>query len=108
MAALGESADHVGTHPTQPDHPQLHRSSLRVSLYSWYTPMRLSAEIIRDKPDRLARRFARIASQASAESIEARGRFTIAIPGGSVAEAFLPALATANLHWGRLEVFWTD
>ena len=70
--------------------------------------MTLNAEIIRDKPDRLARQFARIASNASAESIEARGRFVIAIPGGSVAEAFLPVLAAARLDWKRVDVFWTD
>ena len=70
--------------------------------------MSLITETIRDKPDRLARRFARLASQASAESIEARGRFTIAIPGGSVGEAFLPVLAAARLDWERVHVFWTD
>ena len=70
--------------------------------------MRLSAEIIRDKPERLARRFAQIASDLSADSLDARGRFTIAIPGGSVAEAFLPVLAAAELDWGRVIVFWTD
>lgn len=79
-----------------------------MSLYSWYSPMRLSPEIIRDKPDRLAGRFARIVADASAEAIGARGRFAIAIPGGSVAEAFLPGLAGASLDWGRVDVFWTD
>jgi 6-phosphogluconolactonase len=70
--------------------------------------MRLIPEIIRDKPDGLARRFVRIASDAGAESIDARGRFAIAIPGGSVAEAFLPVLTEARLDWGKLHVFWTD
>jgi len=70
--------------------------------------MSLIAETIRDKPDRLARRFARIASQASVDSIEARGRFAIAVPGGSVGEAFLPVLAAATLDWERVHVFWTD
>ena len=42
------------------------------------------------------------------ESIEARGRFAIAIPGGSVATAFLPVLAGADLDWSRLHAFWTD
>jgi 6-phosphogluconolactonase len=70
--------------------------------------MSLIAETIRDKPERLARRFARIASQASAESIAARGRFSIAIPGGSVGEAFLPVLAATRLDWERVHVFWAD
>lgn len=35
-------------------------------------------------------------------------RRTLAIPGGSVAEAFLPALADAPLDWNEVELFWTD
>ena len=70
--------------------------------------MRLNPEIIRDKPDRLAQGFARMASDACAEAIAARGCFAMAIPGGSVAESFLPALSAATLDWSRVHVFWTD
>lgn len=38
----------------------------------------------------------------------ARRRFSIVLPGGSVAEAFLPLLATANLDWSGVELFWGD
>jgi 6-phosphogluconolactonase len=41
-------------------------------------------------------------------ALEARGRFTIAIPGGSVAAAFFPHLARLSFDWSRTEFFWTD
>jgi 6-phosphogluconolactonase/glucosamine-6-phosphate isomerase/deaminase len=32
----------------------------------------------------------------------------LAVPGGSVAEQFFPALAVAELDWRRLHLFWCD
>ncbi len=59
-------------------------------------------------PAELALRFAaRVASMAGA-AVAARGRFTLAITGGSVADAFLPALATVPMPWPVTDVFWTD
>lgn len=43
-----------------------------------------------------------------ARAIAARGRFTLAIPGGSVASTFFPRLAELSLDWSRTEFFWTD
>ena len=43
-----------------------------------------------------------------ARAIAARGRFTLAIPGGSVASTFFPQLAQLSLDWSRTEFFWTD
>lgn len=37
-----------------------------------------------------------------------RRRFTLAVPGGSVAEQFFPRFATADLPWHSIEVFWVD
>jgi 6-phosphogluconolactonase len=37
-----------------------------------------------------------------------QGRFSCALPGGSVAEAFLPGLAEASIDWTRLDLFWGD
>ena len=51
-----------------------------------------------------ARRFER----AAAAAIAARGQFTCALPGGSVAEACFPALAGAGVDWSRTHVFWGD
>lgn len=42
------------------------------------------------------------------DAISRNGRFTIAIPGGSVAEAFLPRLARVPLDPTRVDVFWID
>jgi 6-phosphogluconolactonase len=41
-------------------------------------------------------------------AIAARGRFACALPGGSVAEAFLPRLAGAAVDWSRTDLFWGD
>src|SRR5262249_42492587 len=37
-----------------------------------------------------------------------RGRFTLAVPGGSVAAAFLPVLARTVLPWEHVRLFWVD
>lgn len=37
-----------------------------------------------------------------------RGRFTIAIPGGSVATTCFPRLSTLALDWPAIEFFWVD
>jgi 6-phosphogluconolactonase len=59
-------------------------------------------------PAALARTFAaRFAEQARA-AIAARGRFSCALPGGSVAEAFFPVLASAPVAWGEVDFFWGD
>ena len=65
-------------------------------------------ERIVDKPDvlreALAARFEREERQAQA----ARGRFAIALPGGSVARLFFPRLAAVRLDWSRADFFWGD
>lgn len=48
-----------------------------------------------------------IAERAQA-AFEARGVFTIAIAGGSVAEVCLPVLANAALPWSAVHIFWCD
>ena len=58
--------------------------------------------------DTLASLFARRAGQAARRAVEERGRFAIAIPGGSVAAAFLPALFAEGLPWEQCDVFWGD
>ncbi len=44
----------------------------------------------------------------SANAIQERGRFVMALPGGSVASTFLPALARLAIDWARVDVFWID
>jgi 6-phosphogluconolactonase len=65
-------------------------------------------EIVIDTPAGLARVFAdRFAAEART-AIAARGRFSCALPGGSVAETFLPVLSRAEVAWGQVEFFWGD
>ncbi len=42
------------------------------------------------------------------EAFAERGRFALALAGGSVAQAFLPALARAAVDWKRTDFFWGD
>lgn len=42
------------------------------------------------------------------EAVAARGIFTLAIAGGSVADACLPVLANAALSWQAVHIFWVD
>jgi 6-phosphogluconolactonase len=56
----------------------------------------------------LAVEFAERVAVLAAEAIAQRGIFTMAIPGGSVASAFLPRLALAPLPWHSVHLFWVD
>jgi 6-phosphogluconolactonase len=47
-------------------------------------------------------------SAAAAAAIAARGRFTVALTGGSAASALYPALLRANLAWDAVHVFFGD
>ena len=40
--------------------------------------------------------------------IRLENAWTLAVPGGSVAEVFFPVLAAAELDWQRLHLFWGD
>jgi 6-phosphogluconolactonase len=41
-------------------------------------------------------------------AIDARGRFSIALPGGSVATEGFPRLARSRIDWSRVDFFWGD
>jgi 6-phosphogluconolactonase len=56
----------------------------------------------------LQTRFAALIEAAAAASIGEGRDFSIAIPGGSAAEALLPALIPAPVDWNRVSVFWVD
>lgn len=65
-------------------------------------------EIIVDTPANLAEHLAaRIAGQGL-RALASRGRFAVALPGGSVARAFFPRLARESFDWSRVDFFWTD
>lgn len=68
----------------------------------------MNVETVVDDPERLARTFVRRVEILAAEGVAARGRFSLLLTGGSVAETFLPALADATVYWPSVDVFWGD
>jgi 6-phosphogluconolactonase len=79
----------------------------------WYgfwksTAFTMSPEIIVDKPRGLARRLTERLAGAVRAALASRGRFAIALPGGSVARTFFPALAGADVDWAQVDFFWGD
>ncbi len=46
--------------------------------------------------------------ERAASALASRGVFSLALPGGSVATTGLPLLATSDIDWGRVELFWGD
>lgn len=68
----------------------------------------MSPEIIVDKPEDLPETFARRVETLAHEAFSGRGRFSLALPGGSVATAFFPRLARAGVDWPRVDFFWGD
>jgi 6-phosphogluconolactonase len=52
--------------------------------------------------------FAKEFETQAMEVIARREKCIIALPGGSVASAFFPILATLAVDWTRIEVFWID
>ena len=68
----------------------------------------MDPEVIVDARPALAMGFAGRFEAAARDAIAAHGRFACAVPGGSVARTFLPALAGATVEWPRVDVFWGD
>ena len=70
--------------------------------------MRSSIEVIvvpsRDLPAEFARRM----SHRAREAVRERGRFSLALSGGSIAPALLPTLGAADLPWESTSFFWID
>jgi 6-phosphogluconolactonase len=65
-------------------------------------------EIIVDKPPNLAEALASRFESEGGRALAAKGRFAVALPGGSVATAFFPRLARVPFDWSRTEFFWGD
>lgn len=71
-------------------------------------PMQRAPAVVVAPVEALAARFTTLCAGAMREAVGARGRFALAVPGGSVADRLLPALGAAGLDWGSLDVFFTD
>jgi 6-phosphogluconolactonase len=63
--------------------------------------------VIGDK-EKLRRELASEFMSRGAAAIAARGRFVVALSGGSVATEFYPALAHLPFDWSRTDFFWVD
>src|SRR5262245_58716721 len=68
----------------------------------------MQLDLIVDSPAKLAQVFADRFANLAPEAIAARGRFSCALPGGSVAETFFPVLTRVPLAWDRVDFFWGD
>jgi 6-phosphogluconolactonase len=67
-----------------------------------------SPEVVVDAVPALASAVRTRLEAAARAALEERGRFSLVLPGGSVAESFLPALAASAVDWPRVDVFWGD
>src|SRR5262245_8423744 len=61
----------------------------------------MAPEVIVDKPGNLPGIFEERVEGLAATARNARGRFALALPGGSVARQFLPDLGQASVDWTR-------
>ena len=66
------------------------------------------SDVIIDALDSLAIECVRRLERAAADAIASSGRFSCALPGGSVAEACVPVFAHASVDWLQSSVFWCD
>jgi 6-phosphogluconolactonase len=68
----------------------------------------MSPEMIVDKPQDLPEMLARRFEGEAHAAVVARGRFALALSGGSVATTFFPRLARCSVDWARTDFFWGD
>src|SRR6185436_5809153 len=68
----------------------------------------MSPEMVVDKPEGVPETLARRFEDEARGALAARGRFAVALPGGSVASACFPRLAACRVDWSRTEFFWGD
>ena len=68
----------------------------------------MPADVVIQEVKELAQSFSRLVEDAARHAIAQRGSFSIAVPGGSAAEALLPALISTSIDWSKVAVFWVD
>jgi 6-phosphogluconolactonase len=65
-------------------------------------------EVIVSDPGRLRQRLTSEFENLARVAFAARGQFLVALPGGSVAMTFFPALSNIGVDWPRTDFFWVD
>ncbi|MET0555866.1 MAG: 6-phosphogluconolactonase [Vicinamibacteria bacterium] len=68
----------------------------------------MAPKIVLDKPAGLTEALAGLLAAEWERAVAERGRLSIALPGGSVATTFFPALAGSGIDWTRAAFFWGD
>jgi 6-phosphogluconolactonase len=68
----------------------------------------MSTSSVFGSSDALAAELVRLTLEASAAALAARGKFTMALTGGSAATMLYPVLAQAPLPWENVHVFYGD
>jgi 6-phosphogluconolactonase len=68
----------------------------------------MSPRVFIGDPSELQRAFVNEFETEARQVLARREAFIVALPGGSVASAFCPALATLTIDWARVEMFWID
>ena len=68
----------------------------------------MTPRVVVDDAAELERAFAAEFEDRVIEAVAARGRCIVALPGGSVATRFFPAIARLDLDWTRIDTFWID
>jgi 6-phosphogluconolactonase len=68
----------------------------------------MPVETLVDKAEFLAGSLAGRFEDAARHAVATRGRFTVALPGGSVATTFFPRLARVPFDWSQADFFWGD
>jgi 6-phosphogluconolactonase len=64
--------------------------------------------IVIGDPQTLRRAFADDFQLHLSDTVAARGRFLLAVSGGSIGPLFFPTLAAMQADWNRVEIFWVD
>lgn len=68
----------------------------------------MSTSSVFGSPDALSAELVRLMLEAATNAIAARGRFTLALTGGSAATTLYPVLAQAALPWEKVHVLYGD
>ena len=71
-------------------------------------PVNREPDVVVAPPSVLAERWAAHCAAAASEAIRERGRYSLAIPGGSVAARFLPTMVGADIPWEHVDLFFCD
>jgi 6-phosphogluconolactonase len=70
--------------------------------------MGMKPKVVVDGLPQLQRAFADDFQTKAADALASHNRFVVGLPGGSVASAFFPVLATVATDWTRVDIFWID